>query len=265
MITIDEIKNISFRKAGRQGYMAEDVDNFIDDVIEAFEQLKKDKTNLVHKIDVLATRVEQYRAEEDTVRNALFAAQKASDVCIKEAKEKAAQIIRDAEIKAQSIVADAEVKIVEEKNKYMQLQVDSANLKNELISTYKKHISLLDELPSTKQVVTIKNDTNEVYQPKSFNTNVVTKVEKVEEVAEPIVEKKIELEVAPVEVAKAVENISSKVEEISSEKIEEKTQEKAEVKEVKNENSPKHSKKTSKRNGRFGRLKFGDNYDVSAD
>lgn len=261
MITIDEIKNISFRKAGRQGYMAEDVDNFIDDVIEAFEQLKKDKTNLVHKIDVLATRVEQYRAEEDTVRNALFAAQKASDVCIKEAKEKAAQIIRDAEIKAQSIVADAENKVTEEKSKYMQLQADSIALKNELISTYKKHISLLDELPSTKQVATIKNDTNEVYQPKSFNTNVVTKVEKVEEVAEPIVEKKIELEVAPVEVAKAVENISSKVEEISSEKVDEKS----DVKEVKNENLPKHSKKSSKRNGRFGRLKFGDNYDVSAD
>ena len=64
MITIDEIKNVSFRKAGRQGYMAEDVDAFIDEVIVAFEQLKKEKTNLVHKIDVLATRVEQYRADE---------------------------------------------------------------------------------------------------------------------------------------------------------------------------------------------------------
>lgn len=76
MITIDEIKNVSFRKAGRQGYMAEDVDAFIDEVIVAFEQLKKEKTNLVHKIDVLATRVEQYRADEETVRNALLASQK---------------------------------------------------------------------------------------------------------------------------------------------------------------------------------------------
>ena len=50
MITIDEIKNVSFRKAGRQGYMAEDVDAFIDEVIVAFEQLKKEKTNLVHKL-----------------------------------------------------------------------------------------------------------------------------------------------------------------------------------------------------------------------
>ena len=56
MISIDEIKNVSFRKAGMSGgYRAEDVDAFIEEVIASFEQLKKEKTNLVHKIDVLAT------------------------------------------------------------------------------------------------------------------------------------------------------------------------------------------------------------------
>ena len=49
MLTIDEIKNISFRKAGfGGGYNADDVDAFIDEVIASFEQLKKEKTNLVH-------------------------------------------------------------------------------------------------------------------------------------------------------------------------------------------------------------------------
>ena len=93
MLTIDEIKNISFRKATLNGgYRAEDVDSFIDEVIVSFEQLKKEKTNLVHKIDVLATRVEQYRADEETVRNALLASQKVADACIREAKEKAAAL-----------------------------------------------------------------------------------------------------------------------------------------------------------------------------
>lgn len=44
MLTIDEIKNISFRKATLNGgYRAEDVDSFIDEVIVSFEQLKKEK------------------------------------------------------------------------------------------------------------------------------------------------------------------------------------------------------------------------------
>ena len=43
MLTIDEIKNISFRKATLSGgYRAEDVDAFIDEVIASFEQLKKE-------------------------------------------------------------------------------------------------------------------------------------------------------------------------------------------------------------------------------
>ena len=90
MLTIDEIKNVSFRKATR-GYNADEVDSFIDEVIASFEQLKKEKTNLVHKIDRLATRLEEYRADEETVRNALLTSQKMSDACIREAKEKAAR------------------------------------------------------------------------------------------------------------------------------------------------------------------------------
>ena len=41
MLTIDEIKNISFRKATLSGgYRAEDVDAFIDEVIASFEKKK---------------------------------------------------------------------------------------------------------------------------------------------------------------------------------------------------------------------------------
>ena len=127
MLTIDEIKNISFRKATLNGgYRAEDVDSFIDEVIVSFEQLKKEKTNLVHKIDVLATRVEQYRADEETVRNALLASQKVADACIREAKEKAAKIVRDAETKAQTLLVDANNMTAAEKEHYLQLQSDAA-------------------------------------------------------------------------------------------------------------------------------------------
>lgn len=139
MLTIDEIKNISFRKATLNGgYRAEDVDSFIDEVIVSFEQLKKEKTNLVHKIDVLATRVEQYRADEETVRNALLASQKVADACIREAKEKAAKIVRDAETKAQTLLVDANNMTAAEKEHYLQLQSDAANLRNELISLYSR-------------------------------------------------------------------------------------------------------------------------------
>ncbi len=153
MLTIDEIKNISFRKATLSGgYRAEDVDAFIDEVIASFEQLKKEKTNLVHKIDRLATRLEEYRSDEETVRNALLTSQKMSDACIKEAKEKAARIIRDAEVKAQDLVVEANKMTALEKENYLALQADAVNLRNELIELYSSHIKTIDDLPTTADV-----------------------------------------------------------------------------------------------------------------
>lgn len=153
MLTIDEIKNISFRKATLSGgYRAEDVDAFIDEVIASFEQLRKEKTNLVHKIDRLATRLEEYRSDEETVRNALLTSQKMSDACIKEAKEKAARIIRDAEEKAQGLVADANKMTALEKENYLALQSDAVNLRNELIELYSNHINTINDLPTTADV-----------------------------------------------------------------------------------------------------------------
>ena len=164
MLTIDEIKNISFRKATLSGgYRAEDVDAFIDEVIASFEQLKKEKTNLVHKIDRLATRLEEYREDEETVRNALLTSQKMSDACIKEAKEKAAKIVRDAEEKAQDLVAEANKMTALEKDNYLQLQSDAVELRNELIELYTKHIQSIDDLPTASDVDASRQELDEKY------------------------------------------------------------------------------------------------------
>lgn len=225
MLTIDEIKNISFRKATLSGgYRAEDVDAFIDEVIASFEQLKKEKTNLVHKIDVLATRVEQYRSDEETVRNALLASQKVSDACIREAKDKAAKIVREAEAKAQSLLVDANKMTAIEKENYLQLQSDAVALRNELIDLYRKHIKAIDDLPTSADIEDTKASLDQKYPT--------------EYVEEPVQdESNVQPEVS--------DELSA--ENISTEEVSEKQE------------------KTSKRSEKFAHLKFGDNYDVSAE
>ena len=153
MLTIEEIKNISFRKATlSSGYRAEDVDAFIDEVIATFEQQKKERNNLVNKIDRLAARLEEYKEDEETVRNALITSQKISDACMKEAREKAAVIISEAEEKAAFIVNDAETKTAVQKETYLKLQSDAVDLRNELIELYSRHIQTIDELPTASDV-----------------------------------------------------------------------------------------------------------------
>ncbi len=228
MLTIDEIKNISFRKATLSGgYRAEDVDAFIDEVISSFEQLKKEKTNLVHKIDILATRVEQYKSDEETVRNALLASQKVSDACIREAKEKAAKIVRDAENKAQSLLVDANKMTAIEKENYLQLQSDAVALRNELIELYRNHIKAIDDLPTSADLDDSKKALDEKYP-----TN---------DIKEEPAPEKIELQSAE----------QSEVKSVAEEVVEEKFSVKSEP--------------VQKRSGKFSHLKFGENYDVSAD
>ena len=152
MLTIEEIKNIAFRKAGMGGYRPDDVDEFIDDVIATFEQMKAEKADLLRKMDILATKIEQYRNDEETVRNALISSQKLADQAQKEAKDKATYIIKAAEKKSRSILTEAEMATEREKDKYEAVLNETAKLRKELIALYKKHLSLIEEFPTEEDV-----------------------------------------------------------------------------------------------------------------
>ena len=210
MLTIDEIKNISFRKASRSGgYRAEDVDAFIDEVI-----------------DRLATRLEEYREDEETVRNALLTSQKMSDACIKEAREKAAKILRDAEEKSQNMLAEANKSTALEKEKYLRLQADAVDLRNELIALYTKHIKSIDDLPTTNDVENSRQELDEKYP-----------TEPLEQPA-PKAEPEAKPAAAAPEAAPAPKTEAPKVTDATT-------------------------RVAIKRPGKFNHLKFGDNYDVS--
>lgn len=157
MLTIEEIKNIAFRRAGMNGYRADDVDEFIDDVVETIEGMKAEKADLLRKMDILATKIEQYRADEETVRNALLQSQKMADQSQKEAKDKAAYIIKAAEKKSRAILTEAEMATEREKDKYEAVLSETAKLRKAMISLYKKHLALLDEFP-TEEVAKDRRD-----------------------------------------------------------------------------------------------------------
>ena len=151
MLTIDQIKDVSFEKG--RGYRVRDVDAFIDEVIITFEQMKKEKSDLIRKMDILATRVEQYRADEETVRNALLTAQKAADQSIKDAKAQAAAIISEAEAKSNSMAKEANAVTAKQKEVYLKLKADSIALRNELEVIYNKHLKTIADLPTDAALI----------------------------------------------------------------------------------------------------------------
>ena len=156
MLTIDEIKDVKFRtNRGGSFYKAEDVDSFIDDVIETFEQKNNEKAELVHKMDILATRIEQYRSDEETVRNALLSAQKVADSTLKEANEQSEITVKNAEKKADELIAEAQAEVKKEKDSLVALQKLANEMRTELLLKVKSCIDIVDALPTDEVVAEI--------------------------------------------------------------------------------------------------------------
>lgn len=163
MLTIDEIREISFSRAGKNGYNAAEVDEFIDEVTVTVEQLIADKNDCVRKMDILAGKIEQYRADEETVRNALLTSQKLSDATMKEAQNKAEYMIRAAEKKSRNILTEAEMATEREKDKFEALHAETAKLRSDIIALYKKHLALVEELPTEADVKAKRAELDEKY------------------------------------------------------------------------------------------------------
>jgi cell division initiation protein len=164
MLSLNDIINASFRKSGFSGYRTEDVDKFIDDVKdsydelikknisqkEEYETLKAENNQLTEKLKILASKIEEYRSEEDEIKNALVSAQKLGDASIRESRHKAEIIIKDANLKADRIIAAANAEIAEQKRELDRLQKTVSDFRSRLLSAYKEHLTLIDALPAQK-------------------------------------------------------------------------------------------------------------------
>ncbi len=167
MLTLNDIINASFRKSGFSGYRTEDVDKFIDDVRESYdslikknieqkeehEKLKAENNQLLEKLKILAGKVEDYRSEEDEIKNALVSAQKLGDASIRESRHKAEIIIKDANLKAERIIAAANSDVAEQKKELENLQKTVSDFRSKLLASYKEHLTLIDALPAQKPEV----------------------------------------------------------------------------------------------------------------
>ena len=100
MIASEDVRRVTFEKAMR-GYRCDDVDDYLRQVADSLDALSAENEDLQKKLVVLAQRIDQYRAEEDTLHTTLINAQRLGENVIKEAKQKAAEVIRAANIRAE--------------------------------------------------------------------------------------------------------------------------------------------------------------------
>ncbi|MBQ8868499.1 MAG: DivIVA domain-containing protein [Oscillospiraceae bacterium] len=255
MHTLNEIKNKKFDKAAF-GYKVEDVENFLNEVIDYVSALENEKVETEKKLVVLANKIEEYRNEEDSLRQALLGAQKLGDSILKEAKNRAEIIMRDATIKSENIVKNVKEEVKREEvilNK-MKREVDAFRTK--MLTMYNSHIDMIKSIPEVER-----EKAEEVAEPEVKAEVKVVEPEVKEEPA-------IEIEAAPEPEVKeeiVVETLTPPEEEQVAPEIEEHGEQEPEEEGFKISGGFKFSRfdeKEDKKESKFGPLKFGDGYDL---
>lgn len=196
MISIDEAKNVQFKK-GVRGYNTEEVDNFVNEVVATLEQNKKEKIELVKKLDILAKRIEQYRKDEENVRGALINAEKVKGSAVKEAESKVSALLEEAKAEAKRIIYDANASVEGQKTSYLKLQADAVVLREQLLATYNHHIKMLEDLPTAADIGQKKLELDKKYPTNNLTSPTVKESE------EPLTEEELAKVVAD-EVAERV-------------------------------------------------------------
>ena len=133
MFTPQQIEQISFEKATFGGYKMEDVDAFLEPLTDDYITLYKENALLKSKMKVLVGKLEEYRNNEASMKDAIGNAQKTCDMMVKEAEAKCTQMLNDANVTAaenaknnDALIAAEEARVEEAKrvarNKIEELQ-----------------------------------------------------------------------------------------------------------------------------------------------
>ena len=111
MFTPQQIDQISFTKATFGGYNMQQVDEFLEPLTEDYVTLYKENALLKSKMRVLVGKLEEYRKNEASMKEAVVNAQKTCDKMVAEAEAKCAKMLGEASSMAtnNTQVSDAQV------------------------------------------------------------------------------------------------------------------------------------------------------------
>ncbi len=176
MLSIEDIKNVSFRRANFGGYKPEDVDAFIDDIQISYEEMMREREDLLKRIN-------KFHEEDNSIRKIILNAQKIAEKALEDAKVKTTDMISKAVEKSEKMIKDAKKEVSLHMEISERLKSESAKLKKQLEDIYKKHIEIIDKIPSDISVIKKEKTldstniiSNEKDSPESYRVSETTRL-----------------------------------------------------------------------------------------
>ena len=146
MITPLDIENKKFSKQMMNGYSVDEVDDFLDEIMEDYEANYKELATLRPKIEELNNSLEHYRNIENTLQNTLVMAQTTAEEVKNVARQQADQIVGDAQREAENIIRNSKenaLKAVDELEQQIRMKEQQFNDVKKQFDIYKAKMESL--------------------------------------------------------------------------------------------------------------------------
>jgi len=175
VLTPSDISNKKFEK-GAFGYKPEEVDAFLAEITGAYNEMYQEKCAAEEKMLVLAEKLEEYRANEDSLKTVLLGAQKLGENIVRDSKAKAEVMLADAENQVKQVFSESESKIIKEKETLITLQKETAEFKKRLLAMYRQHLELISLMPESNEEEK-EEETEEIKAEETVSEDVVETTE----------------------------------------------------------------------------------------
>ena len=146
MFTPQQIEQISFGKATFGGYDMQDVDEFLEPLTEDYITLYKENALLKSKMRVLVGKLEEYRKNEASMKDAMVNAQKTCDMMVREAEQKCAQMLGEASATASANTINADALVAAEQARVEEAKKAAAEKIEEIQAQMRVCIQALDRI-----------------------------------------------------------------------------------------------------------------------
>ena len=153
MFTPQQIDQISFGKATFGGYDMQDVDEFLEPLTEDYVTLYKENALLKSKMRVLVGKLEEYRKNEASMKDAMVNAQMTCDMMVREAEQKCAQMLGEASAAASANTVNADALVAAEQARVEEAKRAAAERIEEIQAQMRVCIQALDRIKEANRPV----------------------------------------------------------------------------------------------------------------
>jgi cell division initiation protein len=141
-------------KSGLRGYDANQVDDFLDEVADAFERIFAENQRMLEEITGLRERLQQFEELEASIQEALVQAQQVARDLRRNAGKEAELIVREAKEQSHRILADSSGRVERVQESYEVLRKAKQDFANDFRHLLKSYLAVMDnaDVASAKEI-----------------------------------------------------------------------------------------------------------------